>query len=81
MTWLLSTKIGRSLASLGALLLAGLTFLTLDRRKTRMKEREDIRRRADASAEERRKERDQIDDDVRAIDAAAELRDKWTRPR
>ena len=79
MTWLLSTRIGRAIAGAGALLLAGLTFLTLDRRKTRKDEREVIRRRADASAEKREERRDEIDNDVRGIDAAAELRKTWTR--
>ena len=79
MTWLLSTRIGRAVASAVALLAVGLTFLTLDRRKTRNEAVDEVMRRADASAEKRREERDAIDDDIRGIDARDELRESWTR--
>jgi hypothetical protein len=42
MTWLPPTRIGRAIAGLAALLVAGLTFLTLDRRKTRNEAVDDI---------------------------------------
>jgi len=80
MMWLLSTRIGRSLASLGALLLAVLTFGVVQRGKGRKEGKEIIRRRAQAGAEDRKEERDEIDDDVRGVDAANELRSDWTRP-
>jgi hypothetical protein len=33
------------------------------------------------AAKERKEKRDEIDNDVRGVDASAELRDNWTRPK
>ena len=79
MMWLLSTRIGRAVAGAGALLLAVLTFGAFKERKGRKEAVDEVRRRADASAEKRREERDAIDDDIRGIDARDELRESWTR--
>ena len=83
MMWLLSTRIGRAVAGAGALLLAVLTFGAFKERKGRKEAVDEVRRRADASAEKRREERDEIEEDMRQLgdgDAAAELHDKRTRP-
>ena len=79
MMWLMSTKIGRAIAGAGALLVAVLTFGAFKERKGRKEAVDDVRRRAAAAAEKRREARDAINDDVRTVDAAGELHDKWTR--
>ena len=48
-------------------------------RKGRKTGADQVRRRAAAGAENREEKRDEIDDDVRSVDAASELHDKWTR--
>ena len=51
----------------------------LQRHKGRKEGADQVRRRAQAGAEDRKDKRDEIDDDVRSVDAASELHDKWTR--
>ena len=48
-------------------------------RKGRKTGADQVRRRAQAGAEDRKDKRYEIDDDVRSVDAASELHDKWTR--
>ena len=62
-----------------ALIVAALGYGKVKQRQGRKEGAQEVRRRAQASAKDRKDERDEIDDDVRASDPHDGLRDNWTR--
>ena len=77
MMWLLSTRIGRTIAAAVALVVSFLGYGALKQRKGDRQAMERVSHRASVAAEARKEKRDEIDDDADANTARDRLRKSW----
>lgn len=79
-SWLLNSRLARAIGGALAALAGIRAYGFAQRRKGHKEGAQEVRRRAEASADARKGKRDEIDDDISNAGGAADrLRDDWSR--